>query len=51
VNTRASGVVVHVTEQDPNEDRSAAAEITNMWVDLRPEPTIELVVHGSAVGV
>ena len=45
------GVVVHVTEADPERFTRLLRNAANLRADLGPEPAIELVVHGPAVAL
>jgi intracellular sulfur oxidation DsrE/DsrF family protein len=45
------GVVVHVTEADPDRFKALMRNAANLRADLGPEPAIELVVHGPGVAL
>lgn len=50
-NGTAWGVVVHVTEADPERFTRLLRNAVNLRTDLGPGPAIDLVVHGPAVAL
>lgn len=47
----SSGVVVHLTESDPNKQENVLRNIMNLLNEIDPATPVELVVHGPGIAV
>lgn len=49
--TERAGVVVHLSEGDPDKHRAVLRNVANLRLDLGPDVPVELVVHGPGLAV